>query len=87
MPANDTQISSTDTPAVSRTAPSQSIETSSLRSVGSRSVRCSRNNAITASGTHTKKHQRQPSGLSTITPPRIGPPDIETAITAPIRPE
>ena len=39
---------------------------------------------MTASGTQTKKHQRQPSGLSTMTPPRIGPPDIDTAMTAPM---
>ena len=39
-------------------------------------VACSRISAMTASGTQTKKHQRQPSGLSTMTPPRSGPPAV-----------
>ena len=39
---------------------------------------------MTASGTQTKKVQRQPSGLSTMKPPSSGPPAVPTAITAPM---
>ena len=46
------------------------------------SVAANISRAITASGMQMKKHQRQPRGLSTMTPPRIGPPVMETAMTA-----
>ena len=83
MPANDTQISSRLTPEVSRIDPSQSILAGRLM-CGIFRVICSRMRATTASGTQTKKVQRQPSGLSTMKPPSSGPPAVPTAITPPM---
>ena len=51
---------------------------------GSFSVRPSTMNAITAIGTVTQKHQRQPSGESTISPPTSGPLTVATANVAPM---
>ena len=50
------------------------MRTSSRFSVGTFSVRCSTTSEIAASGTPTKKHQRQPSAESTMIPPSSGPP-------------
>ena len=46
-------------------------------------VRWSTTNAAAAIGTPTKKHQRQPSAESVITPPSSGPPTVPTAMTEP----
>ena len=53
------------------------------RPAGACRVSCSATRARTASGTQTKKHQRQ-LALSVITPPSSGPETVLTAITAPM---
>ncbi len=81
--AKVTQISSRLTAAVMTKAPAQSTLTLRLLS-GRCSVFWSTNRAISANGTPTYRHQRQPShSVSVMTPPTSGPPTVATAKVAP----
>src|SRR5690606_26872531 len=82
-PASETQMSTSATPPTMSVAPSQSIFTSRLIT-GSFSVLPRTISASTAIGTQTQKHQRQPSGESTMMPPSSGPDTVATANVAPM---
>ena len=56
----------------------------SRRTVGILRVFCSTTKAAAAIGRPTKKHPRQPSGESTMTPPMSGPLTVASAKTAPM---
>src|SRR5690606_13448188 len=86
LPASDDQISSTETPAVISTAPSQSIRTS-RRTTGRLRVRWRRTIDRRVNGTPIRKHQRQPSqSVSTSTPPISGPAIVPRPKIAPKTP-
>ena len=55
------------------------------RRAGTCRVACTRTSATTATGSDTKKFQRQPHA-SVMTPPSSGPPIVASAMTAPNRP-
>ena len=86
LPAKETHNSREDVATASSAMPRKSILGAVSRVVSGRcSVRTIRIAARIDSGTGIRKHQRHPNA-STISPPRSGPTDVATAITAPMYP-